>query len=530
MAVLLLVSGCYQVQPPPKDVEHPDRSTASIDDRPIREGGDLVMGLSAEPDALDPTTSSSLYTRYVMSSICEKLYDIDESGSLVPQLAAELPTLRDGGRRVSIPLREGVEFADGTPFDASAVKRTLQRHLNKDDSARASEMGPVSSIETPSSHEIVLEYAKPFAPITAALADRAGMIMSPEALDRLGDDFAQSPVCVGPFKFVDRVPQTSITVERDPNYYAADEVHLDTIKYRIMTDGNIRAPNLRSGDVQVIGTVSPQDGDALEREAGIGALQTGSVGYQGVTFSVGNVNGIGEPPGKVDTAVGNDPRIRQAFEYSIDRDALVNSVFNNLFEPACSPISPDSEFATPASDECPPYDPERSRELLEQAGVETPLRLKMIVANTPDSLRFGQALQAAVKDGGFDVELVPMEYTTLLDTQDRGDFESLQLGWSGRIDPHGNMTTFLATGESNNVAGYSSKRVDELLVRAARQTDPDQRAKTYGKAVSLVHEDDPIVYLYRQRNLTAYREDVAGIATYADGVVRLSRAAFLKES
>ncbi len=206
------------------------------------------------------------------------------------------------------------------------------------------------------------------------------------------------------------------------------------------------------------------------------------------------------------------------------------SVFNNWFEPACSPISPDSEFATPASNECPPYDPKRSRELLEKAGVETPVELKMIVANTPDSLRFGQALQAAVKDGGFAVDVVPMEYTTLLDTQDRGDFESLQLGWSGRIDPHGNMTTFLATGEGNNVAGYSSPRVDALLTKAARQTDPEKRAATYGKAISIVHEDDPIVYLYRQRNLTAYRDDVAGIATYTDGVVRLSRAAFLEDS
>ena len=530
VAILLLVSACYEVQPPPKDVERPDRTAAKIDGKPVQEGGDLVMGLSAEPDALDPTTSSSLYTRYVMSSICEKLYDIDEQGSLVPQLASELPTLRDGGRRVSIPLRKDVQFGDGTPFDAHAVKVTLQRHLNKDDSARASEMGPVASIETPNSHEVVLEYEKPFAPITAAFADRAGMIMSPKALGELGENFAQSPTCVGPFKFVDRVPQTSIKVERDPNYYAADEVHLDTITYRIMTDANIRAANLRSDDVQVIDTVSPQDVDALEREDGIGVLQTGSLGYQGVTFNVGNVKGVGQPPGKVDTPIANDPRIRQAFEHSIDREALVNSVFNNWFEPACSPISPDSEFATPASNECAEYSPERSRELLAEAGVETPLPLKMIVANTPDSLRFGQALQAAVKDGGFDVELVPMEYTTLLDTQDRGDFESLQLGWSGRIDPHGNMTTFLATGEGNNVAGYSSQRVDDLLVKAARQTDPGQRAKTYGEAISLVHKDDPIIYLYRQRNLTAYSEDIAGIATYADGVVRLSRAAFLEES
>ena len=83
------------------------------------------MGLSAEPDVLDPTTSSSLYTRYVMNAICEKLYDIDAKGEIVPQLASALPSLSDGGRTVTIPLRDGIEFADGTSFDAAAVRTTL---------------------------------------------------------------------------------------------------------------------------------------------------------------------------------------------------------------------------------------------------------------------------------------------------------------------------------------------------------------------------------------------------------------------
>ncbi|MFY0408976.1 ABC transporter substrate-binding protein [Solicola sp. PLA-1-18] len=524
----LVLAGCYQVQPPPDRVDRPDVTDAPIGDRPVRDGGDLVMGLSAEPDVLDPTTSSSLYTRYVMNTICEKLYDTDAKGEIVPQLASALPTLADGGRTVTIPLRDGVEFADGTAFDASAVRTTLQRHLTKEDSSRASEMGPITAITTPDARTVQLTYETPFAPITAALSDRAGMIMSPTALKELGDDFGTAPVCVGPFKFRERVPQTSISVEHDPRYYAADEVHLDTITYRIMTDANIRAANLRSGDVQVIDSVSPQDVDALDREDGIGLLQIASFGYQGVTFNLGNVDGTGQPPGEIDTPLAKDPRVRQAFEHAIDRQALVNSVFNNWFEPACSPIPPTSEFATEASDACPEYDPALSRRLLEQAGVETPLRLTMQVSNTPDTLRLAQALQAAVADGGFDLRISPVEYSTLLDVQTRGDFELLQLGWSGRVDPHGNTYAFLGTEQGNNYSGYSNPDVDRLLQQAAQQTDPAQRAQTYGQVVTQVQQDDPIVYLYRQRNLTAYSEDVAGVSTYADGVVRLGRAAFLE--
>ena len=222
--------------------------------------------------------------------------------------------------------------------------------------------------------------------------------------------------------------------------------------------------------------------------------------------------------------------MRKALEYSLDRKGLVNSVFNNWAEPACSPIAPDTDFATDVSNECVPYDPARSRSLLREAGVKTPLHLTMSVSNTPDTLRLAQAIQALVSKGGFDLEIQPVEYSTLLEVQTRGDFEVLQLGWSGRIDPHGNMYAFLATEESSNYSGYSNETVDRLMQKAARQVRPAVRGRTYGQVMEQVRKDDPIIYLYRQRNLTAYSTDVVGISTYADGVVRLGKAAFVKGS
>src|SRR4051812_20980898 len=117
LAVVLLAA-CVPVQHPAARVEHHDDTGTPVGDRRVAEGGDLVMGLSAEPDKLDPTTSSSLYTRYVMSTICEKLYDLDSGGEVVPQLATELPTISEDGLTVTIPVRTGITFADGTPFDA----------------------------------------------------------------------------------------------------------------------------------------------------------------------------------------------------------------------------------------------------------------------------------------------------------------------------------------------------------------------------------------------------------------------------
>ncbi|MVU83135.1 ABC transporter substrate-binding protein [Nocardia sp. ET3-3] len=525
--IAVTLASCAASQTQDHSGAHADDFGTPVGSQSVKAGGDLVMGLSAEPDRLDPTTSSSLYTRYVMNSICEKLYDNDASGNLVPQLATALPTVSADGLTVTIPLRTGVKFADGTPFDAAAVQTSLQRHFSAKTSQRTSEMGPIASIDAQGASEVVVHYKQPFAPLTAALADRAGMIMSPTELAKAGDNFGDHPVCVGPFKFVERVPQTSIKVERDPLYYDAQQVHLDTITYRIMTDANIRATNLRSGDIQVADTISPQDVDALAKDSGLHVLQARGLNFRGLYVNVGNVDGVGKPAKPIDTPLAKDARVREALSLSIDRNALAATVFNSWYEPACSPIVPQSTFATPAGTACPAYDPEKSKKLLADAGVQLPYKVKLQVQNTPDQLRYVQALQAGVAAGGFELEIVPTEYSTLLDVQKRGTYEALFLGWSGRLDPDGNIARFMMTGSSGNYSGYSSPALDDLLGQAARTTDTARRADLYGQAVQIIQKDNPYLYTYRERLLTAHTTKVTGIEQYPDGVVRVAKAAFL---
>lgn len=524
LAGAVLLAGCVPVQPLEDPPDRTDVKSVGAESGDFRKGGDLVMALSSEPDRLDPTTSSSLYTRYVMQTMCQKLYDIDENGEITPMLATKLPTISKDGKTVRIPLKDGVKFADGTGFDAEAVKTTIERGLNLEESSRAAELGPIDDVTALDDHTVEVTFEKPFAPFTAALADRAGMIMSPKALKDEGDDFGDNPVCVGPFKFEKRIAQTSIKVVKDPNYYDADKVHLDSITYQIMTDANIRAANIRSGDVQVADTISPQDVDALDEETGIGLLQSNSLGYQGLTMNMG----FGDNPENFETPLGQDPKVRKALSMAIDRKALVNTVFNGWFSPACSGIAPDSPFATEASNDCVDYDPEGAKKLLKDSGVELPLKVNMKVSNTQDTLRFAQAVQAATKEAGFDIKVQPMEYTALLDAQDRGDYELLQLGWSGRVDPHGNLYTFHYPGAANNVTGVDDDKLSDLLTRASEVTDEGERAELYGQASERIGEINSIIYLYRQKNLTAYTENVAGIDVYSDGVVHLSEAGFLK--
>ncbi|MEU7851420.1 ABC transporter substrate-binding protein [Micromonospora parva] len=494
----------------------------------VKQGGNLVIALSAEPDALDPTLSRSLYSRYVFQAMCEKLYDVNEQAQVVPQLATALPTTSADGRTVTIPLRPGVRFADGTAFDSAAVKATLQRHLTNARSARKSELGPIDGVDTPDAQTVVLRLKQPFAPLLGALADRAGMIMSAQALQARGDDFASAPVCVGPFKFAKRVPQNSIEVVRDPNYYDASKVHLDGISWRILTDASIRAANLRSGDAQVADSVSTQDVASLRQDAAVSVLQSQSLGYQGLTINVGNVDGVGTTPKPINRPLAQNAKVRQAFEHAIDRKALVDAVFNGEHAVACSPISPASTFSSPEAQTCPAHDPAKAKQLLSEAGVQTPYEVTMLASNTPDTLRLAQALQSMVKDGGFDLKINPVEYSSLLDEQDRGNFELLQLGWSGRIDPDANITNFVGTGGSQNVAGYSNPQLDTVLTQARQAGDVEQRRKLYGQAVTLLQQDDALIYLYRQRNLTAVTKQVQGLQVYPDGVIRAAFAGFGK--
>ena len=535
IALALAGTACSPVEPAGNDTSGATQSATGqdvfgnpADAAQVKQGGTLTVALSADPDKLDPTLSRSLYSRYVFHTMCEKLYDLGPDAKIVPQLATALPTIAADGLSLTIPLKQGVKFADGGTLDSNAVKISINRGLTLAGSGRKSELGPITSVETPDPNTVVIKLSKPFAPLTAALADRAGMVLSPAAVAKLGANFSTAPVCVGPFKFASRVAQNSIKVVKDPLYYDAAKVHLDAIEYRIITDSSIRSANLKSGDAQVADSLSTQDAPSLQKDSSMTVLQSQSLGYQGLTINIANANGIGNPLKQLDTPIAKDPRVRQALDLSIDRAALVKSIFNGLSTVACSPISPKSEFTSDAAQVCPAHDTAKAKQLLADAGVTTPYKVTMITSNNPDSLRLAQALQAMVKEGGFDLVIKPVEYAALLDQQDRGDFELLQLGWSGRVDPDANTYNFVGTTGSQNVAGYSSPEVDKLLTDARQNTDKAQRIKLYGDVVSKLQQDDPLIYMYRQRNLTGVSKKLLGIQVYPDGVIRTAFAGFAK--
>jgi peptide/nickel transport system substrate-binding protein len=502
----------------------------TADNRAPKQGGTLVVALSDEPDALDPTTARTLVGRSVFTSICEKLYDIDAKLEIVPQLAAAMPQTSSDGKTVTVTLRTGIKFADGTAMDAAAVKTSLDRDLTLPTSARKSDLASVESVSVTDPSTVVLHLKSPFAPLVAQLADRAGMVMSPAALKTEGANFGAHPVCVGPFKFQSRVAQDHIDVVKDTNYYDASHVYLDKVSYKIIADSTTRFNNLRSGDVQVLDAVAATDVNALQADSNLQLLTSDSLGYQGITVNLGNANGVGKPaatlPANLNSAMATDPRVRQAFEMSIDRDAINKVVFQGKYTPACGPISPASPFSSDPAQACAKHDPAAAKALLQQAGVKTPFNISMIIANTPDGARLGQAIQAQVKEGGFNLKLVPTEFAASLDQTDAGNYQMFQVGWSGRVDPDGNISNFVHSDGSQNNNGYASSTVDGLLAKSQATEDQSTRSDLFGQVITQLHKDLPIIYLYRLKNFTGVSRKVVGVQMYGDGLMRFAHAGF----
>src|SRR5262249_29128450 len=200
----------------------------------LKNGGTLTIGLAEDPDALDPTLARTFVGRMVFMHMCEKLYDINAKLQIVPQLAAAMAKFSTHKKNVTITLRPGIKFKDRTPFNAAAVQQSVERHKTLPRSTRASELAAVTSVDTQGNNTVILHLANRYAPITAQLADRSGMVMSPQALNS-GGTFAANPVCVGPFMFKERVVGDHITLVKSPYYYAKNKVHFDQIVFKIIT-------------------------------------------------------------------------------------------------------------------------------------------------------------------------------------------------------------------------------------------------------------------------------------------------------
>jgi peptide/nickel transport system substrate-binding protein len=494
----------------------------------IKNGGTLTVGLAEDPDALDPTVARTFVGRIVFAHMCQKLYDLDKNLKIVPQLADGMPQVSKDKVTYTIKIRSGIKFNDGTPLTGDAVKKTLDRYLTFPGSVRKSEISAVSSVDA-SGNTVKLHLSAPFSPLTAQLADRAGMILSPAAIASEGANFAQNPVCVGPFMFKDRTAGDHITLVKSPYYYDAKNVHLDSIVFRIMVDQSARTQAQQAGDIQVDDRVQPTDVPTLQGNSKMTVLKVPTIGYQGLTINIGNKNGLLKLPYQnVGTPLARSEFLRTAFDLALDRDTINKVVFNGLNLPDCYPISPVSPWYTTTKGlQCNKHaNVALAQKLVKASGVQTPITVHLMLATDTVAARLGQTIQSMEQQVGFNVVLDPTEFVSSLAKEDAGQFDVFSVGWSGRVDPDGNIYGFVATPGTQNDVGYSNAKLDYILNGARKSVTDNARTTLYTAAMKIIHRDRPLIYLYHPVNYYAVSKQVEGVQVFGDGLIRAYNAGF----
>jgi peptide/nickel transport system substrate-binding protein len=473
----------------------------------------LRVGLAEDPDILDPTLARTFVGRIVFAALCDKLFDIDEKLAIVPQLATGHEWSADS-KTLTIRLRTDVTFHDGEKLDAAAVKFNIERHKTMAGSNRSGELRPVASVDIVDPSTVRLNLSAPFSPVLAALADRAGMMVSPKAAQAGGANFGTKPVCSGPFRFVERVAQDRITFERYSGYWNKANVHFEKVVYTPIVDATVRLANLRSGQLDIIERVAPSDMEGLKRDKNLKVARITEIGYQGITINVGKSDRAQKNP------LGKDAKVREAFELAIDRAGIVQVVMDNEATVGNQWVAPNNPFYA-KNMPVPKRDVARARALLKEAGVPNP-SFTLVAPTTSDAQRLALVVQAMTKDAGFDVKIQSTEFATSLNMADKGDYEAYVLAWSGRADPDGNIYSFAACKQPLNYAGFCAPDVDELLNTSRTQRELADRRKTYEQVAARLLKERPIVYLYHRNWLWAYNGKLAGLRGVPDGLIRVT--------
>jgi len=472
----------------------------------------LRIGLAEDPDVLDPTLARTFVGRIVFAGLCDKLVDIDKDLKIVPQLATSWEWSKDQ-KSLTMKIRQGVTFHDGEKLDAAAVKFNIERHKTMQGSNRRGELAPVTSVDVIDPYTVRLNLQTPFAPLLAQLADRAGMMVSPKAAQAAGEKFSSHPVCAGPFKFVERIAQGRITLERFPGYWNKAAIHFDKVTYEPIVDPTVRLANLKSGQLDFIERVNPSDMPALKGDPKVKVAKIVEIGYQGIDIN------IGKSEESQKTALGKDPKVREAFELSLDRDAIVQVAMDGEAVPGNQWVAPTNKWYV-KSEPIPKRDVNRAKALLREAGVANP-SFTLLTATTADAQRVAQVVQSMAKEAGFDVKIQLAEFATTLNMADKGQYEAYVLAWSGRADPDGNVYSHLVSKQPLNYAGYANPEFDRLIKESRETNDPAERAKLFAQAVKLEHRDRPIIYLYHREWLWAFTNRLQGFNPVPDGMVRL---------
>ncbi len=427
-------------------------------------GGTLTLALPRDAINFDPLRSNDAYSTTVMATVLDSLYELDQEGKVRGRLVEK--TENPQPNVYLMTLRRGVTFHDGTALDAEAVRFNLRRHLETPGSARGQDVRDITALEVLDPLTLRVTLRDPFAPFPGKLIGGAGYIVSPAAVQRLGEALQRDLTGAGsgPYRFVQWQKDTQVVVERNAGYWKKNATgeslpYLDRIVFRPFPDENVRLANLRTGDADALVDNPPyKDIAALKGDPSLSVRE-----LPGLGFSLFLLNTRAEP--------FDNPAVRRAFSLAIDREQLVKTVFFGNGRPLDGDVPETISWAYQREDR--PYmrrDLARARAELQGAGKAGGVRFTMQVPNnSPERLQIAELVQDQIKEAGLEMEIRPLDFGTVLANGSAGAFDALSLGTSGDVDPDGNLYSLTHSASAQNLGSTATRRWTGCWRRAGRR-------------------------------------------------------------
>lgn len=525
MLLVLLIGACSPAEErtdtdsdtTTEETDTTDDSTESseTDEGEGQEGGELIIGLPANPTTLDPTLYEAIYESQVLSSVGSTLVIFNkELDEFIPNLAIDWE-ISDDLKTYTFQLRDDVYFhpgehQDGRQMTGDDVKYSLERSL---DEAVIDRLIGVESVEVIDDFEIVIHLEEKNAALINMLADIGNMIVPKEEVEGMGEDFARNPIGTGPFMIEDWQADMEIKIVQNENYWG-ETPHLDSVVYKIISDPNMMTNALRSGDIDIGTEIKGQNREVVEQADD---LQLQSV--ESLSISYLDLNNVDGPT--------SDPDVRRAIYMATDVDEIVEGA--NQYGGAEVSYMPLPKISWGYSEELealkPEYDLEAAKELLADAGYPDGFETEIYIneSRVPYATIFQNQMEENLN---IDVEINVVEWGAFTETVSSGNAPMSIGSWNGSPDPYFFLNRLYYSGEIGSIGngkGYNNSEVDELLDEALYETaDQDERAELYQEALEIILEETPRIELDMQHITAGVNEKVKGFEVAPNNAIHIT--------
>lgn len=466
-------------------------------------GGDntLVAAVSAQPDQLDPHVTTAYASFQVLENVYDTLVVPDpEDLTMQPSLATEWTTSEDD-LEWRFTLRDDVTFHDGSEFDSADVVYSYNRIIDEELS-NSFRFQNVESVEADGPQTVVLRLSQPTPNLLERIGSFKGMaILSENAAEDF--DLTTEANGTGPFRLESSDASSTVLTAYEDYWGGAPAI--DGVEFRYITEPAAALTALQNGEVQWTDNVPPQQIESLADDDSVELETTASVDYWYMSMN------YDRPP-------FDNRDVRRAISFAIDREAVAEAAWFGAAQANQTAIPEDSYFYYDYA----PFDrdPEQARQLLQQAGVTTPLTMGLMVTDEyPETVTAAQVIASQLEEIGVQVEIETLDFATWLDRQGAGDYDAFYLGWLGNLDPAAFYQEQHQTDGPNNYQGYSNPQVDQLLQQGSTETDDAARKAIYDQAAQLIVDDVSYLYLYNPDVVQAWAPGLTGYQIRADKAI-----------